>query len=201
MADIPITSVEFADSWAPGTIQSVDVKIDNKETMAPAGWGPAVCSSDGIWNSGHMTDVTLIIEDPSGAVVWERTKGECIPAERPTTAGGPNATVHFEPSISTAGEYAVIAEVQVRGNNGFDRSDRYPLTVGSGGLTTPPAGDDRDAGLFPDSGLEDVADDVSDAASNPIGAAVDNPALAAGAVLLGLIVLRPYASLGANATG
>ncbi|MFD1632280.1 hypothetical protein ACOZ4L_05745 [Haloplanus ruber] len=196
MANIPITAVEFADTWAPGTIQSVDVKIDNKETTGPAGWGPAVCPSDGIWNDAHMTDVTLRIETATGETVYEETKGECIPAERPSTAAGPNATVHFEPSISDPGEYAVVAEVQVRGGNGFDRSDRYPLTVGSGGATQPPEGGERGAGLFP--GADVPVDQIL---SDPIGAAVDNPALAFGALLLGLIVLRPYASLGASATG
>jgi hypothetical protein len=202
MANIEITAVEFAESWAPGSSQSVDVKIDNHETVGPIGWGDVVCPSDGTVNDGHMTDVTLRIEDATtGVSVYEETKGECVPVERPSTSFGPNATVHFSPSISTAGDYVVRATLQVRGNNGSDTSDSYPLTVGSGGADTPQPGDDRDAGLLPGSGLDDAVDDVGGVADDPLGAAVDNPAVAAAALLVLLIVLRPYASLGASATG
>ncbi|WP_251327919.1 hypothetical protein [Haloplanus pelagicus] len=198
MANIEITAVEMTNSWATGVPQSVDVKIDNHESMGPAGWGPVVCPSDGIWNAGHMTDVSLRIEDAdTGAVVWSATKPTCIPVERPSTSLGANAIVHFEPSVDSSGNYVVSAEVQVRGDNGKDTSDLYPLTVGSGGSDLPPNGDERGAGLFPGAGdvpVDDVLDD-------PLGAMADNPAIALGAVLALLIVLRPYASLGASATG
>jgi len=197
VANIEITAVEMADTWATGASQSVDVKIDNHESVGPVGWGPVVCSSDGIWNTGHMSDVILRIEDAdTGTVVWEASKGKCIPVERPSTSLGANATVHFEPSVDSAGTYVVTAEVQVRGDNGTDTSDRYPLTVGAGGSDLPPSGDERGAGLFP--GADVPVDDVL---ADPIGAMADNPALALGAVLGLLIVLRPYASLGASATG
>jgi hypothetical protein len=190
MADVRITAVETADSWAPGTTHSVDVKIDNKETVGPVGWGSVVCPSDGFVNDGHMTDVTLRIRSAAGGVVYERTKGECIPVERPSTSFGPNATIHFEASIPSSGNYTIEAELQVRGDNGSDQSDTYPLTVGSGGSETPQDGDTGGAGLFPDVG-ESV--DPSD----PLGTLTSNPALAAVAALAVLVLLAPYAEAGA----
>jgi len=190
MANIEITAVEFADSWAPGATQSVDVRIDNHESLGPAGWGPVVCGSDGLVNSGHMTDVTLRIESAGGTTVYEETKGECVPVERPSTAGGPNATVHFEPAVSV-GDYNVSAELQVRGNNGFDSSDLYPLTVSESGSETPPEGDTGGGGLW--SGSPDI--DPSD----PVGSISDNPMLAAAAALAVLVLLSSYADLAASA--
>lgn len=196
MANIEITGVDLVSSWAPGMTQSVDVHIDNHETVGPVGWGPVVCDSDGIVNDGHKADITLRIRDSTtGTVVWEATKSECIPVERPSTSFGPNATVSFAPSVSDSGSYTVRVDLQVLGNNGNDQSDTYPLQVEQGGATAPPDGDEHGAGLLP--GV-DTPDNVLD---DPIGAAVDNPALAIGAVLFGLIALRPYASLGASATG
>ena len=197
MANIEITAVEMSNSWAPGAPQSIDVKIDNHESLGPIGWGPVVCPSDGSVNSGHMTDVSLsIVEATSGVEVWSETKGECIPVERPSTSFGANAMVHFEPTVTAPGDYVVTAEVAVRGDNGTDTSDRYPLTVGSSGSDLPPSGDERGAGPFP--GVDVPVDEIL---ADPIGAMTDNPALALGAVLVLLIVLRPYASLGASATG
>jgi len=194
VANIEITGVDLANSWAPGATQSVDVHVDNHESVGPAGWGPVTCG-DGWVNNGHMVDVTLTIRDSTTGVVVEETKGECIPVERPSTSFSPNATVSFSPSVSETGTYTVRAELQVRGNNGTDQSDTYPLRVEEGGRMVPPSGDERGGGLLP--GV-DAPDGLVD---DPIGAAVDNPALAFGAVLLALIVLRPYASLGASATG
>jgi len=195
VANIEITGVDLANSWAPGATQSVDIHIDNHESVGPVGWGPVTCG-DGWVNNGHMVDVTLRIRNSTtGTVVFEETKGECIPVERPSTAFGPNATVSFEPSVSETGTYTVRADLQARGNNGTDQSDTYPLRVEDGGADLPPSGDERGAGLLP--GV-DTPDDLLD---DPVDAMTDNPALAFGAVLLALIVLRPYASLGANATG
>jgi hypothetical protein len=196
VANIEITGVDLLTSWAPGATQSVDVHVDNHETVGPVGWGPVVCDSDGIVNDGHKVEVTLRIRDSTtGTVVWEATKSECIPVERPSTSFGPNATLSFAPSVTESGSYTVRANLQVLGNNGGDQSDTYPLQVEQGGATAPPDGDERGAGLLP--GVDAPGGVLDD----PIGAAVDNPALAFGAVLLGLIVLRPYASLGASATG
>lgn len=197
MANIEITGVDLANSWAPGATQSVDVHVDNHESVGPVGWGPVVCPSDGIVNDGHMVDVTLRIRNSTtGTVVFEKTKGECIPVERPSTAFASNATVSFSPSVSSEGSYTVRASLQVRGNNGTDQSDTYPLRVEEGGATVPPSGDERGGGLLP--GVDAPVDGIVE---DPVGAMTDNPALAFGALLLGLIVLRPYASLGANATG
>jgi hypothetical protein len=194
MANVEITAVDFAGPWSPGAMQSVDVAIDNKETVGPAGWGPVACSSDGLVNDGHMTDVTLRIEDAAtGVAAYEETKGECIPVERPSTAFGPNATVHFSPSLP-AGEYVVRAELQVRGDNGTDRSDSHPLTVEAGGATQPPDGEDGRGGLLP--GVGDGSDGID--LSDPLGSAADNPAIAAVGVILMLILLSSYADLAAS---
>lgn len=157
MANIEVTDVSFVDSWAPDSLQSVDVKIDNHEAVGPVGWGPVACPDSGLVNDGHMTDVTLRIRSSQGIVVWEGTKGQCVPVERPSTSLGPNATVSFEPRIATPGEYTVQAEVQVRGDNGNDTSDLYPLVVEDSGATVPPQGDDRDAGLLPGAEAPDLS--------------------------------------------
>jgi hypothetical protein len=121
-----------------------------------------------------------------------------VPVERPSTSFGPNATVHFGVSIPNPGEYTIEAEVQVRGDNGSDTSDLYPLTVAESGSSTPEDGDDRGAGIIPDPGGGDVAEDL---AEDPLGTALDSPAISVGVVLVVLVLLSSYADLAASLAG
>lgn len=203
MADIRVRYVDYADEQAANQPFPVEVGINNNETVGPIGWGPVVCPDSGAVNSGHMTDVTLTVRDSNGSPVETYEEGLCVPVNRPSEFGSANAVAEFTVSLPP-GDYTLAAEVQVRGDNGHDSAQPKQLTVTDG--TDSLDGGDADRGWWTDPGPEG-GDDPDSNPANPLadvfGVSPSTAKLLAGggALLIALMILSPYAQMGASIAG
>lgn len=126
MPDVRIESIDYADGQAAGVPFTVEVEVNNLETVAPLYGSPALCSKGVFSPDGHKIEVTLIVER-GFSEVWRETKSGCAPVQAFSQALGGNARIEFEPQLP-AGDYTLRAKVEAM-PNGSDSSDSKTLTV------------------------------------------------------------------------
>lgn len=215
MADLRIHHIESRSSQPAGQPWPVTVALNNLETVAFA-WESGTCNENG--EPGHKASVTLTIRDSNGAKVWSETKETCIPRNRVGQMLGANKRLEFNPSVDSPGGYTLTASVEAINSVGGDTSDPVQVTV-TGVEETEQVDNGNDNG-GDSNGLTPLGDADGDGTPNMMDPAPQNPDKPAGgglpslglsttqqaglavvAVLVVMLIARPYASLGSEVVG
>lgn len=190
MADLRIRNVESRGTQPAGQPWPVTVAVNNLETVAFA-WEAGTCNENG--EPGHKARVTLTVRGPMGDEVWSETKRTCVPRNRVGQMLGANKRVGFTPEVSSKGDYTLVATVESVNSVGEDTSDPVRVAV-TGVEETEQANNETDSGVN--------YGDAFDGDTPVAGLSTTQQAALAGvALLVVMMIARPYASLGAEVAG
>jgi len=185
MADLRIRTVESRGTQPADQPWPVTVAMNNLETVAFP-WEAGTCNENG--EPGNKARVTLTVRGPMGDEVWSETKRTCVPRNRVGQMLGANKRVEFTPSVSSQGEYTLAAKVDSVNSSGEDSSDPVRVSV-TGVEETEQASNESDNGV-------NYGDAFDGDTPTPDLSTKRKAALAVVALLVIMMVARPYASLG-----